>query len=170
MKKGPERTRGEGIRQIDKAKLTRIEPRPLKGGWPLFEAPRKFELGSIVDCSGDDLSDFAVRQALGHKRSGWWECDLATSSLTWTSGVYDIFDLPPGAAVTRDEAVALYCEGSRAAMERLRTYSIKRGHGFVLDAEVKPASGEARRWMRLIAAPVCEGGASVRLQGLKLWL
>ena len=39
-------------------------------------------------------------------------------------------------------------------------------NGFTLDAEIAPATG-ARRWMRLIAAPVCEGGEVVRLQGLK---
>jgi PAS domain-containing protein len=150
--------------------LTSIEPRPLNRGWPLFEAPRRFEFGSIFDCTHADLTDFAVRQALGHKRAGWWECDLADNSLTWTSGIYDIFGLPQAAAVTRDEAVALYFEESRAAMERLRNYSIAHRHGFVLDAQIRPVSGEASRWMRLIAAPVCEVGRSVRLHGLKLWL
>jgi PAS domain-containing protein len=150
--------------------LTSIEPRPLNRGWPLFEAPRRFELGSIFDCAPTDLSDFAVRQALGNNRSGWWECDLLENRLTWTSGVYEIFGLPQNAAVTRDDAVGLYCEESRAAMERLRSHSIAHGHGFVLDAQIRPASGKDRRWMRLIAAPVREEGRSVRLHGLKLWL
>ncbi|HEX3677433.1 MAG TPA: hypothetical protein VHU79_08600 [Sphingomicrobium sp.] len=150
--------------------MTTIEPRPLNRGWPLFEAPRRFELGSIFDCAPSDLADFAVRQALGHNRAGWWECDLADNGLTWTSGVYDIFGLPQTAAITRNEAAALYFEDSRGAMERLRSYSIAHRHGFVLDARIRPVSGEARRWMRLIAAPVCEQGRSVRLHGLKLWL
>jgi len=85
--------------------LTGIEPRPLHCGWPLYEAPRHFELGRLLDASAADLADFAVRQALGHKRAGWWECDLATSALTWTAGVYEIFDLPQGASITRDEAL-----------------------------------------------------------------
>ncbi len=147
-----------------------IEPRPLHGGWPLFEPPRHFELGCILDNPDADLADFAVRQALGHKCSGWWECDLKDDSLTWTAGVYEIFGLPQGSAVARSEAVALYCEDSRSAMERLRSWSVRHGRGFVLDARIRPASGGPERWMRLIGAPVREAGRCVRLHGLKLWL
>lgn len=150
--------------------MSSFEPRPLSIGWPLYEPRRQFELGSLLGCAADDLSDFAVRQALGRNRAGWWECDLAKNALTWTSGVYEIFGLPPDAAITRSEAVGLYTEGSRSAMERLRSYSIAHGGAFVLDAEVRPASGGANRWMRLIGAPVTEEGRTVRLHGLKLWL
>jgi hypothetical protein len=37
-----------------------------------------------------------------------------------------------------------------------------------LDAEILPAVGGQRRWMRLIAAPICNGNRVVRLHGLKL--
>ena len=147
-----------------------IEPRPLHSGWPLYEPARQFELGSVLDCPPETVADFGIRQALGRKRAGWWECDLADNSLTWTSGVYDIFGLPLGASVTRAEALSLYREESRAAMEQLRTYAIAHGCGFVLDAEIRPAGGGEDRWMRLIGAPVCEDGRPVRLHGLKLWL
>jgi hypothetical protein len=150
--------------------LNPIEPRPLDRGWPIHEPLRQFELGRTFDCGQGELVDFAVRQALGQRRAGWWECELADSSLTWTAGVYDIFGLPQGARVTRDEAVALYCEQSRAAMERLRSYAIAHGQGFVLDARIRPASGGAERWMRLIGAPSLEDGRAMRLHGLKLWL
>jgi len=69
--------------------------------------------------------------------------------------------------VGRREVVALYAEDSRAIMERLRAYAIKHRRGFTLDAEIRPAL-TGSRWMRLIAAPVCEGGRVVPLQGLKL--
>ena len=52
-------------------------------------------------------------------------------------------------------------------MERLRAHAIKHQRGFTLDVEINPATG-GRRWMRLIGAPVCEGGRAVRLHGLKL--
>lgn len=147
-----------------------IEPRPLHGGWPLYEPPRHFELGCILDNPDADLADFAVRQALGQKCSGWWECDLKDDSLTWTAGVYEIFGLPQGSAVTRSEALGLYCEESRSAMERLRNWSVAHGEGFVLDARIRPSSGARERWMRLISVPECEAGRCVRLNGLKLWL
>nr|AYC79572.1 hypothetical protein [uncultured bacterium] len=150
--------------------MNEIEQRPLYRGWPLYEPPRQFELGSILSSSPDDVADFAVRQALGHKRSGWWECDLSNSSLTWTSGVYEIFGLPIGASVTRREALSVYEDESRAAMERLRSHAIRHNLGFVIDSLLKPADGTPDRWMRLIGAPVCEDGRAVRIHGLKLWL
>jgi hypothetical protein len=51
-------------------------------------------------------------------------------------------------------------------MERLRAYAIKHRRGFTLDAEIRP-SLTGSRWMRLIAAPVCDGDRVVRLHGLK---
>jgi PAS domain-containing protein len=104
---------------------------------------------------------------LAPHHAGCWECDLTDNSLIWSGGVYDIFGLPRGVEVSRDEAVALYCEESRAAMERLRAHAIKHRRGFTLDAEIRTPSGD-RRWMRLIAAAVCEDDQVVRLHGLKL--
>lgn len=112
-----------------------------------------------------DLDDVVapVRPA----RLGQWECDLTDDDrLSWSDEVYDIFGIPRGVAVARHEAVALYTEGSRAAMEKLRAYAIRHRRGFTLDVEIKPARAP-RRWMRLIAAPVCADDDVVRLQGLK---
>lgn len=150
--------------------MSSIELRPLHRGWPLYEPPRHFEFGSTLDCTAGELTDFAVRQALGNKRAGWWECDLVDNQLTWTAGVYEIFGLPHSARITREEALALYTEESRGALDRQRSYSIAHGHSFVLDAQIRPASGEPVRWMRLIGAPVLEDGRTIRLHGLKLWL
>lgn len=150
--------------------MSSLEARPLQSGWPLHEPRGRFELGSIFEPAPGELADFAVRQALGLSRSGWWECDLADNSLVWTAGVYDIFGLPQGAAVSRSEAIALYSEQSRSAMEKLRSYAIASRRGFVIDAQVRPASGGQNRWMRVIGSPDVEDGRTVRLHGLKLWL
>jgi PAS domain-containing protein len=105
---------------------------------------------------------------LGIHHAGCWECDLGDDSLIWSGGVYDLFGLPRGLGITREEAVPLYSEGSRAVMERLRAYAIKHRRGFTLDAEIRTAALGETRWMRLIAAPVCEGDRAVRLNGLKM--
>ena len=68
----------------------------------------------------------------------------------------------------RDEAIGFYAEHSRAAMERLRSHAIRHRRGFTIDAEILPATGGASRWMRLIAAPICDVEKVVRLHGLKL--
>ena len=138
--------------------------------WPLYERERYFALGQVhgfdmLD-SITEVADVMEKDRLVRAPLGRWECDLSDNSLTWSNEVYDIFGLPRGAAVTRAESVALYAEGSRAAMEKLRAYAIKHRRGFTLDVEIQPAEGQ-RRWMRLIAAPVCIGDQVVKLQGLK---
>lgn len=147
------------------------EPLPLHHSWPLFERARRLDLGTIVDwpetgaaASAGPALDSAALARLG---VGQWECDLSDNSLTWSDPVYDIFGLPRGASVERRDVVELYTEESGLAMERLRAYAIKHKRGFTLDAQIRPASGPTR-WMRLIAAPLCEGDRVVRLHGLKL--
>ena len=143
-------------------------PLPIYHSWPLYERARHFELGQLHDYdAGLAIVDAGQRLPPGFSTPGEWSCELADNRLTWSPEVYAIFGLPDGARVSRDETVALYCEGSRAAMETLRAYALRHRRGFTLDAELAPVSG-ARRWMRLIAAPVWEGREIVRLQGLKL--
>lgn len=144
-------------------------PLELSHSWPLFEQARHLELGSILDSAAIDAIAPATIGAVGLQHAGVWECDLGDNSLIWSGGVYDIFGIPRGAVVSRDEAVALYCEGSRAAMERLRAHAVKHRRGFTIDVEIRLATGE-NRWMRLIAAPVCIDDVAVRLHGLKLAL
>ena len=143
------------------------EPLALHHSWPIFEQARHFDLGCVLSCAVTDIIEPAQVGALGLHHAGLWECDLLDDSLTWSGGVFDIFGLPRGARVSRDEAVALYSEESRVAMERLRAHAVKHQRGFTLDVEINPAIGGRRR-MRLIGAPVCEGGRAVRLHGLKL--
>jgi PAS domain-containing protein len=143
------------------------EPLPLHHTWPLSERRLQFDLGHILNCSIIDMVKPAEVGELGIHHAGCWECDLSDDSLFWSGGVYDIFGLPRDAKISREETVALYCEGSRAVLERLRAYAIKHRRGFTLDAEIRAISGE-RRWMRIIGAPVCEADRAVRLHGLKL--
>jgi hypothetical protein len=149
--------------------LKHTYPLPVHHSWPLYERHRFFELGQVHGFDTldpvPDVVDIVVPER--PSRLGKWECDLTDNNrLTWSDEVYTIFDIPLGAAVTREETAALYCEGSRAAMEKLRAYAIKHRRGFTLDVEIKPARAP-QRWMRLIAAPVCAGDRVVKLQGLK---
>ena len=147
------------------------EPLPLHHSWPLFERDRLFDLGHTFGCPPSTLSTsdsaWPDRQELTRYGIGQWECDLSDDSLAWSAEVYDIFGLPRDSSVQRDEVVGLYRESSRAVMERLRAYAIKHRRGFTLDAEIQSSSHGHPQWMRLIAAPLCEGGRVVRLRGLK---
>ncbi|MCW5647134.1 MAG: hypothetical protein KIT23_07920 [Sphingopyxis sp.] len=146
-------------------------PLPVHHSWPLYERERYFELGRLHGADTLDAvassGDVTVAARFGPTRPGWWECDLtAGNRLHWSREVHDIFGLPHDATVTRADAVALYEEGSRAAMEKLRAYAIKHRRGFTLDVEIRPANA-APRWMRLITEPVCIDRQVVKLQGLK---
>lgn len=153
-----------------RSSLKPTEPLPLHHSWPLFERERRFDLGRVLERSETAFSTAVLspadEQELARSGIGRWECDLADNALTWSVGIYDIFGFPRSAFVRREQAVALYCEDSRAVMERLRAYAIKHQRGFTFDAQIRQIS-TGRRWMRLSAAPVCEGNRVVRLQGLK---
>ena len=149
------------------SKLNHKEPLALHHSWPVFEQARHFELGSVLSCAVIDIVEPAQIGELGLHHAGLWECNLSDDSLTWSGGVFDIFGLPRGARVSRPDALALYREESRVAMERLRAHAIKHRRGFTLDVEINAVTG-GRRWMRLIGAPVCDDGRAVRLHGLKL--
>jgi PAS domain-containing protein len=144
-----------------------LEPLSLHHTWPVYEQMRHFELGSILSSAVIDAIPPSAVGVLGFLHAGCWECRLDDNSLNWSGGVYDIFGLPRDAPINREQSVTFYTESSRATMERLRAYAIRHVRGFTLDAEIYPGTG-GRRWMRLIAAPVCQDGRVVRLHGLKL--
>lgn len=102
----------------------------------------------------------------GLAKIGVWEFDLATGKLTWTDVVYDLFELPRGSVLDRDEIVKLYEASSRREMERLRSEAISSGTAFTLDILIHTARGKDR-WIRLTADVEQENGKSVRIFGTK---
>ena len=99
---------------------------------------------SAAPAAGPDGRDLLVREqaaAIAHykkmydrssalARIGVWEYDLIEATLTWTDGVYDLFELPRGSELNREEIVALYEEDSRRDMERMRAQAIEFGGNF----------------------------------------
>ena len=143
-------------------------PLQLQHSWPLFEQDGRLDLGQLFGSDAFRGIDFASLDdaMLTARGVGRWSCDLTDNRLSWTDPVFDLFGLPRGADLSRDDVVSLYTEESRAVMIHLRSYAIRHRRGFTIDAEVRTISGD-RRWMRLLASPVCEGDRVVRLQGLK---
>jgi PAS domain-containing protein len=97
---------------------------------------------------------------------GIWECELPLEHITWTRGVYDIFQLPPGMRITRDEALGFYTDQSRGILEEKRSRAIGEGTGFTLDTEIMTALGSSR-WMRITATVEYKDDAPVRIFGIK---
>lgn len=136
--------------------------------WPLWEQPRRFELGHILNSAVSDALHPASIGALGVHHAGLWECDLNDNSLIWSGGAYDIFGLSRGSALSREQCLAHYSAHSRATLEAVRSDALRRRRGFTVDVEIHAAAVGARRWVRIIGAPVCEDNRVVRLHGLKL--
>jgi hypothetical protein len=147
---------------IEGAGVTRTGNR-IHYSWPLNERSHHFELGSLLDCAAD-----FDRAGLRGRSAGWWECELADNALSWSGGVYDLFEIPRGTVVSRDVALARYAEGSRSILDRLRAEAVRSRSGFTLDAELALPAGP--RWIRIIAAPDIVNGQAVRLHGLKVAL
>jgi len=146
------------------------EPLPIYHSWPLFERERHLALDHLPSHSAPVRMASGLSAEEGHVLAGQgiglWECNLTDNSLVWSAGVYDIFGLPRGAAIAREEALALYSDESRVVMERLRAYAIRHRRGFTVDVEIRP-SLTGHRWMRLTAAPMREGRCVTRIYGMK---
>jgi len=151
------------------AELKPILASPLALARLMADGERRYEQGLAIERGALVAAGLVLDPGVQQLQAGRWQCDLADQALSWTDPVYDLFGLPRGICPVRATAVALYCEHSRAIMERLRSNAIRHGQAFVLDAELRPNDG-GRRWMRLVAAPVLEGGRVVRLKGLKMAL
>ena len=129
-----------------------------------FQEPAgRFALGQVLTSGSLDLNF----EKNGHSADvGYWQCDLTRgNALTWSDQVYEIFGLPRGSTVPREDAVAKYLEHSRGVLEQMRTHAIKRKCGFMLDAAINPDG--ATRWIRILAAPIIEADRVVGLRGWK---
>ena len=97
---------------------------------------------------------------------GVWEFDLVTEKLTWTDGVYDLFELPRGTPIERPRIVEYYEPESRREMEEMRSEAIRTGRSFELDIRIRTARGNMR-WLHLTGDVEQENGRSVRIFGTK---
>ncbi|MFC5066531.1 hypothetical protein [Flaviflagellibacter deserti] len=118
----------------------------------------KLEKGRLLGSAGTPPA--------GTARVGIWQCQLPFETLTWTSAVYDLFELPRGFRVTREEALGFYTKDSREILEEVRTRAIQDGTGFTLDAEIMTALGKPRL-MRITATVEYEIDRPVRIWGTK---
>jgi hypothetical protein len=113
------------------------------------------------------LSKPNLTAALEDRANGYWHCDLKQNDkLTWSKKVYELFGLPEGTRAERDWVVSRYVDVSRAALEKVRTYALRRKYGFILDAVIR-TDGAGDKCIRILAYPVLFRGRVVALHGLK---
>lgn len=104
--------------------------------------------------------------ALVRASAGLWECRLRDEALAWTSGVYDLFDIPRGARLHRPQVLELYEPASHRLLTTIRRHALRTGGDFRLDAEIVTARGR-HRWIRITASIESVGGRPVRVFGMK---
>ncbi|KQM14731.1 hypothetical protein ASE49_11190 [Novosphingobium sp. Leaf2] len=112
------------------------------------------------------MTDPALDRAMALARIGAWSCNLLDNRLSWTSGVYDIFGLPPQMVPDRQQTVAMYTDESRENLERLRAQAIAMRGAFTLDAQIVRPGGE-QRWMRITGEMARSANGDPILHGLK---
>lgn len=107
-----------------------------------------------------------LERASATARIGIWSCSLPDEQLTWTNGVYDLFELPRGSLIDRAVTLAMYAPESARQMQALRADAISTCGDFNFDAEIMTAKGNAR-WMRITATVDGIGGRARRIFGMK---
>lgn len=95
-----------------------------------------------------------------------WQCELGSDALRWSPGVYALFGLPVGAALRREDIVAMYCSESQRRLEALRSAAIAELGSFTFEARIIRPDGRLR-WIRVTADIECRGGNPACLYGLK---
>lgn len=107
-----------------------------------------------------------VERASATARIGIWSCSLPDETLTWSDGIYDLFELPRGSRIDRARTLAMYTPESAAQMNALRSEAIATLGDFNFDAEITTTTGK-RRWMRITATVDGLDGHPRRIFGMK---
>lgn len=97
---------------------------------------------------------------------GLWQCRLPCETLRWSAGVYDLFEMPHGSAVSRQATLACYTEEARRTLVAMRAEAIARRTSFTLESEIVTLRG-SRRAIRISASVEVRAGQPVRLFGFK---
>lgn len=107
-----------------------------------------------------------LERASATARIGIWSCTLPDQRITWTNGVYDLFELPRGSLIDRDTSLKMYVPESARQMQALRAEAIATCGDFNFDAEIITAKGNPR-WMRITATVDGVDGKARRIFGMK---
>ncbi|MCP8882039.1 diguanylate cyclase [Devosia sp. XJ19-1] len=107
-----------------------------------------------------------IERASATARIGIWACSLPDETLTWSDGVYDLFELPRGSRIDRAQTLKMYTPESAERMQVLRANAIATLGDFNFDAEIITTTGK-RRWMRITATVDGSNGRARKIFGMK---
>lgn len=107
-----------------------------------------------------------IERAAATARIGVWGCTLPDETLSWSDGVYDLFELPRRTMVSRAQVLKLYTPEASLEMDRRRKHAIATLSGFSLDAAIVTAKGN-KRIIRITAAVDHKNGVPTHIYGVK---
>lgn len=105
------------------------------------------------------------RQAERMASMGSWRMDIGQQTVTWSEGVYDIHDQPPGEGYPVEDALSYYPPADRDRITAMIERAINTGAAYDLELDFVSARGVAKR-VRAIGEPELENGRVVGLIGV----
>jgi len=113
-------------------------------GWTLKSRGEKFSLSSRATLRADrDL----LRRVQRVAQIGGWEIDLETGTLTWTTEVYRIHELPLDYEPTVEEGLQFYAPEARPQLRAALDRCLDDGRAYDLELPFDTAE-DHRRWVR----------------------
>lgn len=110
-------------------------------------------------------SEAMLAQSSKLARLGAWELDLTSKQVTWSEGMFLIFDMQPGRVPDVTESLALFADTSRSDMEAALAHAMQTGRGWNMEVEVVTALGRSV-WIRSLGQADLVDGKPVRLWGV----
>ena len=109
-------------------------------------------------------SEARLRAAQSLARVGSWEYDVGTETVSWSTEMYRLHDLPAGHPMTLDQALSFYPAAHRRAFDTALHHALKTGTPWDLELQLETASGRAL-WARSIGQPELRDGQPLRIRG-----
>jgi PAS domain S-box-containing protein len=128
-------------------------------------------LGVAEDVTSSKLMEMALRENQARleatqvmTRTGGWEIDAATLTLTWTEEIYRIHEVDQSYVPMLEDALNFFLPKARPLLKEAMTKAL--GQGAPFDLELPFITGKGRRrWVRILGHAVMEDGAVIRVIG-----
>ena len=97
---------------------------------------------------------------------GAFEIDVATGTVAWSDGMYDLHELNPSEEVRYDELLLAYPKSDRERLAAAMAHGQAEGRGYKFDSRMYTAKGNLR-WVRVAVEVEAREGRVVRKFGIK---
>jgi signal transduction histidine kinase len=98
---------------------------------------------------------------------GSYEFDIVSNRVRWSDEMYSLMGIPPGTALTFDDAINVYLPEDAAIMQNMAAKSIETGDGFEMEAAFKKADDQSVHYVFVANKVVRDRfGRAIKLRGI----